>query len=97
MEDIQEIIENSLDSGLIYTNKKRLLEMVLDSYDVLANNHDRIIDIISNFTSKAELESEKFCTCETNPTLHCRVHPSRDYRKDFTGSDGTLGMYDNDD
>ena len=97
MEYMEEIIENSLESNLSHTNREELLKVVQDVFDVFTNNHNRIIEIIGNFSSQRELELPKNCACETNPTQHCRVHPARDYRKDFTGSDGTLGMYDNDD
>jgi flagellar biosynthesis GTPase FlhF len=87
IEDIEETMVNSRDSVLLYPSKKSLMTKVCNIYDSFRKSHDRILDIIESFSSKVTPYIQPNCTCETYPSIYCRAHPSRDFRKDFTGAD----------
>lgn len=96
IDEIEEHIVNSIDSGLQYPSKKDLMFRIFELYDQFRIANDRIITLIENLETNIVMKSGTGCTCLINPTIHCYLHPSRDWRKHFTGIDGTMGMYNND-
>lgn len=73
--------------------KENIVKILSDLEEEYDKSEDTILEIINDLKSSVGFNPDH-CTCEKYPAMHCRVHPARDYRKEFEGRDGTIGMYD---
>jgi len=79
-------------SGNRSPEKEKIMDQITVLEDRYDESEDAVYDIINGIKSIDECKVVDDCTCDSHPTMQCRVHPSREYHTHFEGRDGNKSV-----